>query len=553
MRIDSRRLDQLTSLRFFAAMMIVFHHSVGLFGFDGVPVNLGQGVSFFFVLSGFILTYVYPRLDSWPATRNFWKARVARIWPAYLVSLLLGCWLESYHWDTWPALAHVFMVQGWIPISTYYFSYNGVAWSVSTEFFFYLAFPALIYRWDRTWMLKLAAWAAMLLLMFWLLNAFAVPEYVAPGPGAAARGVTQHGLVYISPLTRIFEFMFGMCVALAWRRKPDPQWGPLLATALELAAVALCALCMWYLARLGPGINSSPFGLALGLWVAHCGTVFCFGALIYVLAHGRGKLSLLLSQPPLVLLGEISFSLYLLHRMMLTYYRTLIPELGSLSNPAAFAVFLGILLTASYLMWTLVEMPARRLIMGAKQIHGTPVMVRSWRQNLGVSRRSLLAGAVLACLVLFVYSARTAPNAISASQALEMTPAPLAPYAGTRFGDLFTLRGLDVSCAGEGMQLKLAWSGSRRIPARQWTNAVHLVDGAGSILGQADYFLAGAEAGDLWLETVLIPRDRLPATMTQLAIAVYAGSARPLPVDKGTRDWEGRRLLLPIGDCRAKP
>jgi peptidoglycan/LPS O-acetylase OafA/YrhL len=78
------RLDQLTSLRFFAAYLIILYHSVGLFGIERIGVNLGQGVSFFFVLSGFILTYVYPRLDSWTDIRQFWRARFARIWPAYI-------------------------------------------------------------------------------------------------------------------------------------------------------------------------------------------------------------------------------------------------------------------------------------------------------------------------------------------------------------------------------------------------------------------------------------------------------------------------------------
>jgi len=58
------KLDQLTALRFFAALMIVVHHLVGVFGIKDIGVNWGQGVSFFFVLSGFILTYVYPSLES---------------------------------------------------------------------------------------------------------------------------------------------------------------------------------------------------------------------------------------------------------------------------------------------------------------------------------------------------------------------------------------------------------------------------------------------------------------------------------------------------------
>lgn len=63
---ETARLDQLTSLRFFAAMMIVMLHATGSFGIQKSALTLNQGVAFFFVLSGFILTYVYPRLDSAP-------------------------------------------------------------------------------------------------------------------------------------------------------------------------------------------------------------------------------------------------------------------------------------------------------------------------------------------------------------------------------------------------------------------------------------------------------------------------------------------------------
>ena len=74
---NTAKLEQMTSLRFFAALMIVFHHADGLFGIGHAPLNLGQGVSFFFVLSGFILTFVYPSLDSGREVRRFWLALCA--------------------------------------------------------------------------------------------------------------------------------------------------------------------------------------------------------------------------------------------------------------------------------------------------------------------------------------------------------------------------------------------------------------------------------------------------------------------------------------------
>jgi peptidoglycan/LPS O-acetylase OafA/YrhL len=87
------RLPALTSLRFFAALHVVCFHFlafkiVSSEGWLGQISSIGYvGVSFFFVLSGFILVYTYAGRDT-PA-RDFWRARFARIYPAFAFSLLL--------------------------------------------------------------------------------------------------------------------------------------------------------------------------------------------------------------------------------------------------------------------------------------------------------------------------------------------------------------------------------------------------------------------------------------------------------------------------------
>src|SRR5439155_19441149 len=124
---------------------------------------LGQGVSFFFVLSGFVLAYNYPRLDGAKAIGGFYVARIARIWPAHIASALLFVVLiANISYFTLPAgsralitLAHVTMTQAWIPLSRFITAYNTVSWSISTEFFFYLAFPLLAANWRSTWRMKL--------------------------------------------------------------------------------------------------------------------------------------------------------------------------------------------------------------------------------------------------------------------------------------------------------------------------------------------------------------------------------------------------------------
>ena len=153
------KLNCLTSLRVFAAMLIVIHHCVPKEHLLKVPVLRGMcldhGVSFFFVLSGFILTYVYHGMQP-TGYRDFFVARFARLWPAHIATLALGFILGSYSPGNGVYLAlNAAMLQSWWPVSPCYFSYNALSWSISTEFAFYLAFPFLIRNFRSTWHYKL--------------------------------------------------------------------------------------------------------------------------------------------------------------------------------------------------------------------------------------------------------------------------------------------------------------------------------------------------------------------------------------------------------------
>ena len=199
-------------------------HSVNAFRIwdsSKIPFPLGQGVSFFFVLSGFILTYVYPSLSGGHRIRDFYVARIARIWPAHFVTFLLLLWLipsGGWVWNgAWQIVAaNLFLVHGWIPTACYYFFFNGPSWSIWTEAFFYLAFPFLIWRLDRSWWWKLLCTAAFVAAVLCLTDLLKLP----PHDPKNYSQVTAHGLACINPLVRILEFVFGMAVAslcLRWR------------------------------------------------------------------------------------------------------------------------------------------------------------------------------------------------------------------------------------------------------------------------------------------------------------------------------------------------
>ena len=96
-------------------------------------------MSFFFVLSGFILVYVYPSLDTFSDIRRFWVARFARLWPVHFAAFLLLVVL-LHKGLSLSALLNLAMINSWIPFIPYYMSYNWVSWAIATEFAFYLSF-----------------------------------------------------------------------------------------------------------------------------------------------------------------------------------------------------------------------------------------------------------------------------------------------------------------------------------------------------------------------------------------------------------------------------
>jgi peptidoglycan/LPS O-acetylase OafA/YrhL len=365
-----KQIKCLTSLRFFAAAMIVVFHSVNAFRIwdnSKIPFPLAQGVSFFFVLSGFILTYVYPSLSGGHRIRAFYVARIARIWPTHFVAFLFllclipaGGWVWNGAWEV--AAANLFLVHGWIPSASYYFSFNGVSWSISTEAFFYLAFPFLICRLDRSWWWKLPGTAAFVVVMLLLTNSLKLPAY----DPANLSALTTEGLVCVSPLVRILEFVFGMavaCLCLRWRELKivtlSPVW---LWTVFELSALTITLLSGLYGPRLLRSLIDGRSQYAFAVYAGACGSFPAFGLLIGVLAFERGLVSRFLSAGWLVILGEISYSIYLVHQILIRWYLLNRSMFASVPKTMLYIGYWIAVLSLSFIIWRVVEKTCRRWI-----------------------------------------------------------------------------------------------------------------------------------------------------------------------------------------------
>jgi peptidoglycan/LPS O-acetylase OafA/YrhL len=385
-RLAVRELRALTSLRFFAAATIVLHHSRGHFGIPrdvGEPVILGQAVGFFFVLSGFILTYVYPALG--PGRRGaFMRARVARLWPAHLATFLLLVALlpaarSNGGWPHTPAaiLTNVAMLQSWLPFERSIFSYNGPSWSISTELFFYLSFPFLIDRWEKTWPIKLLLALGLALAFVAILNRAGLPQRAPDG------GIGIDPVAFTHPFARLYEFVLGMTAALAYRRLAVGNHRRSLAgTLAELVAIVLALGAMYYASRIAWHASFVPlFGPAGRSWLMRGPSASLFFALlIVVMALERGFVSRFLAHQVPVLLGEISYSIYLIHQVILQSYALNQPRLPRLPDPLGYVMFWLVLLTSAYLLWAFVERPCRRLL-----VEGWPRLVSEKTSSRGSS------------------------------------------------------------------------------------------------------------------------------------------------------------------------
>ena len=302
------QLPALTGIRCFAALNLVFFHfsDPHSFGPFSPIVNGGYiSVSFFLLLSGFILTYNYADRAQHGAltARSFWSARFSRLYPVYAFSLLLsaGMLMQEVHAHTrldfgLGVILTPLLLQGWHPVlSTFW---NTPAWTMSTEAFFYLLFPWLITRrrprHTRTML--------MILLGVWLCGMLLPGLYMHFNPDGDAHpdrysvGVWMRALKFM-PLQHLPSFLFGMALGFL-NEKIAPESRKRIAAGL-LAFVALyLVLCV---------------GDRLPYVMMHDGLLMPLFAGIILCLAGQNPVARFFGLLPFIAIGEASYCLYLLH------------------------------------------------------------------------------------------------------------------------------------------------------------------------------------------------------------------------------------------------
>ena len=173
-------------------------------------------------------------------------------------------------------------------------------------------------------------------------------------------------LLYTFPATRLFEFTLGIATTHIWRglrsRATFSRW---VGTLLELSALLLAGYVVvkaydWSVKL----INQFHLNPDSHAWLASAGLVCVpFALLIGVFALNSGGISYVLSTSPFVLLGEISFSIYMLHINVIRFIDSHLDLYVAYLEPMLLASFICILLLAAYCSWVFIEIPARRAIL----------------------------------------------------------------------------------------------------------------------------------------------------------------------------------------------
>lgn len=374
LEVSRPRLPAVTSLRFFAAFHVALFHmkEIGVLtrpawlrAFAGIGYT---GVSFFFVLSGFILVYTYSGRDT--GLRDFWQTRFARIYPAYLFSLVLAFpfFYFGAHAMHVPFFAFseqhfaiscvlvLLLLQAWVPPAA--LAWNAVAWSLSVEAFFYAVFPFALNRFGK--LSRTALWA--IIPACWIAGIAISAGYLALRPAGMPYVTSMNwsgavNFVKFFPLVRLPEFLLGMaCGFLFLRSDRNPK------QALPLVSLGLLGVVASTVA--------SRFVPYLVVHTALPGPAFA--AVVYGIAL-QPRWASWLNNRGLVLFGDASYSFYLLHALFIwPFFHDFKTQAIRNQSVLGILAWTVMMLAISSLVYRFIEEPLRKRLRPKRNVQPQP-------------------------------------------------------------------------------------------------------------------------------------------------------------------------------------
>lgn len=333
----------LTFTRFSAALLVFTFH----FGKDITPFDLPYissfvrngniAVSYFFFLSGFVLTIAYINSHKSIQIFHFWFKRLARIYPLYLIALISYCvlclLLDFSQFGTKNFLLNLFLLQSWSESTSLTLNYPG--WSLSVEAFFYFCFP-LIFSYLIQFKIKLLVFITLLI---WITSQI----------------LTYKLNIYFNPLIHFNTFLFGISTGIILVKKAESNfikkikdYGSII---FVLGMITFLSLLLF--PNIIPFLNHN--GLFAPLYVL----------IIIGLIYSNNIVTKLFTLKWAIILGEISYGFYILQYPSLIvtkYINDKIDKALFKTENDSFLAHFSILLILSFLSFYLIENPVKKWV-----------------------------------------------------------------------------------------------------------------------------------------------------------------------------------------------
>ncbi len=367
MKQQKAPIEALTSLRFFLILYIVNGHFVQVATRDESFLVLFKQhnmiVGAFFILSGYLLTYAYSFFNSEEIRPmkpgEFFLKRLVRLYPPYLFVLILFApmfiYIEIYYKHgamlPWHALSVLSLTQAWIPSW-------GTLWNSPTWFLSAIVFCSAIFPWILQAICRLSRkrlfWGlgTILFLAISLRVVYALQSSFWQLEGIKAVNLGAFNLFRFNPLINSIEFLSGIFAARIFMTAPAGEkkthsWTP---TLLCLSLVSVILLRFVF-----------PVNDLIVRSVAFSPLFLCF---IYALhKHRESHLFSFLSWKPFQYMGEISFSIYILHGAIgQLFYKKLISS-QLFAEPPSLLTYYIVVFSLSIPLYHFVEKPAHRYLL----------------------------------------------------------------------------------------------------------------------------------------------------------------------------------------------
>lgn len=295
----------LSILRFIAAIIVILYHRHEQSELlQNAPAFLTAGpqmVTFFFVLSGFVLFLAYNEQKFISFKRYFIK-RLIRIMPLTSMALFLSLMIafRNENFDPVATILHILFLQSWFP--PYPLSINGPAWFISDLMTFYLLFPLLLlilreFKPNPKSVLisALLLWFCTQIVLFYLLNT----EYYQGFPSRS------HDFIYYFPLSHLCSFIFGIAGAYWIRNTTYPR----LTVITSIFTISLSISTLLFLLE-KEGELVAYFNIKIPYGASFYAPLFLL--IIVFFSISNKVISSNLALKPFVALSEVSFAIYIM-------------------------------------------------------------------------------------------------------------------------------------------------------------------------------------------------------------------------------------------------